>query len=139
MLLLLGAQLSELHPGPLRQHLQGAALLCLLDELHEGEDIAGALAAEAIPGLKLGIDLEARAVLLVEGAQAPQVLVALGQTDMLLDNLDQVDLGKGVIRRRLGHTSIVGRSELRHGGGYERLVASGAAGRRSRVVVANSF
>src|ERR1700674_1637206 len=130
MLLLLGAQLSELHPGPLRQLLQGAALVCLLDELHEGEDSAGALAAIAIPGLKLGIDLEARAVLLVEGAQAPQVLVALGQTDMLLEDLDQVDLGfdlgKGVIRRRLGHTSIVGRSELRHGGGYERLAASGA-------------
>jgi hypothetical protein len=29
----------------------------------------------------------------VEGAQAPEVLVALGQTDVLLDDLDQVDLG----------------------------------------------
>src|SRR5260370_26133 len=39
----------------------------------------------------------------MEGAEAPEVLVALGQADVLLDDLDQVDfgldLGEGVIGR----------------------------------------
>src|SRR6266849_10355243 len=52
-----------------------------------------ALAAEAVPGLHLRVHLEARAVFLVERAQPPQRSVALGQPHVLLDDLDQVDLG----------------------------------------------
>src|SRR5205823_9350318 len=77
----------------------------LLDQLDEGEDIPRAFAAEAVPRLHLRVDLEARAVLLVEWAQAPEVLVPSGQANVLLDDLDQVDLGldlgEGVIGRLL--------------------------------------
>src|SRR4029077_19909389 len=71
-----------------------------------------------------------RAVLLVEWAEAPEVLVALGQTDVLLDDLDQVDLGldlgEGVVGRRGGHMTIVSG----HGFASHRVVEGG---RRRRV------
>src|SRR5712692_8387310 len=110
-LLLLGSQLLELDAGPLGEQLKGAALVRLLNELHEGEDIARAFAAEAVPGLHLRVDLEAGAVLLVEWAKTPEVLVALGEANMFRDDLDQVelglDLGEGVIGGWLGHTSLL--------------------------------
>src|SRR5207248_8270158 len=92
-LLLLGREFLQLDAGALRQQLEGAPLVCFLDQLHEREDVAVALAPKAVPGLALGVDLEAGAVLLVEGTQAPQVLVPLREPDVLLDDLDQVDLG----------------------------------------------
>src|SRR4029077_765870 len=112
---LLRAELLELDTCPLGEHLEGASLVGLLDQLDEGEDVARPLAAEAVPRLHLRVDLEAGTVLLVERAQAPQVLVALGQADVLLDDLDEVDLrldlGKGVVSSGGGHyLSIVGRS-----------------------------
>src|SRR5206468_8152377 len=76
-LLLLGAELLELDSRPLGQHQQSAPLVRLLDELDEREDGPLPLAAEAVPRLPLRVHVEARAVLLVEGAQAPVVLVAL--------------------------------------------------------------
>jgi hypothetical protein len=43
----------------------------------------------------------------VEGAKAPQLLVPLGQAQMLADDLDEVelglDLGEGVVGWELGH------------------------------------
>src|ERR1700694_589214 len=108
---LLRAELLQLHSRSLRQHLQRATLIGLLDELDEREDVARPLASEAVPGLHLGVDLEARAVLLVEGAQAPEVAVALGQADALRHDLDQVDLGldlrTGAIGRKGGHVNIL--------------------------------
>src|SRR5205823_8135293 len=62
-LLLIRAQLLQLHAGPLGEHLQRAALVRLLDQLHERENVALALAAEAVPGLALTAHVEARAVL----------------------------------------------------------------------------
>src|SRR5437762_4388652 len=104
---LLRAQLLELDARPLGEEEQGAALVGLLDQLDEGEDVAFALASEAVPGLALRVDVEAGAVLLVEWTQPPVVLVALREADMLLDDLDQVDLGldlrEGVIGRQGGH------------------------------------
>ncbi len=108
---LLGAELFQLHARPLGQQLQRAALVGLLDQLDEGEDVALALAAEAVPGLALRVHVEARAVLLVERAQAPEVLVPLRQAHVFLDDLDQVDLGfdlrEGVVGRVGGHVPIV--------------------------------
>jgi len=113
-LLLLRAQPLQLHPCPLRQHLEGAALVGLLDQLDECEDVAVPLAAEAVPGLHLGIDLETRAVLLVERAETPELLVALGEAEVLLDDLDQVDLGldlgEGVVGLKRGHERSIRRS-----------------------------
>src|SRR4029077_16288729 len=111
-LLLLRAELLELHARPFREQLKGAALVGFLYELDEREDVAAAAAAEAVPGLHLRVDLEARAVLLVERAQAPEVAVALGQADVLGGDLDEVDPGlhlrEGVIGRLGGgHGSIV--------------------------------
>jgi hypothetical protein len=106
--------LSFLSTGSLGEGLEGAAFVGLFDQLDEGEDVAVALAAEAVPGLRLGVDGEAGGVLLVKGAQAHEVLVAPGQAEVLLDDLDEVDLGldlgEGVIGRRGGHARLLSNS-----------------------------
>src|SRR5438445_7523851 len=105
--LLLRAELLQLDPGPLGQELQRPPLVGLLDQLDEREDVPLPLTAEAVPRLPLRIHVEAGAVLLVERAQAPVVLVPLREGHVLLDDLDQVDLGldlrEGVIGRQGGH------------------------------------
>ena len=112
-LTLLGGQLLQLDSGAFGQHLQRPALVRLLDELDEREDVAVAQAPEAVPRLHLGVDLEARAVLLVERTEAPELAVALREPDVLRHDLDQVDLRfdlrEGVIGCLGGHAPIVRR------------------------------
>src|SRR5207237_8271703 len=80
---------------------------------------------EAVPGLTLRVHVEAGAVLLVERAQAPEVLVPLREAHIFLDDLDQVDLGldlrEGVVGRQGGHVPIVMRLGL-----YRRRLSCGA-------------
>ena len=131
LVLLLRAELLQLDTRPLRQQLQRPALVGLLDQLDEREDIALPLAAEAVPRLTLRVDVEARAVLLVEGAQAPVILVPLREAHVLLDDLDQVDLGldlrEGVVGRQGGHghycavrrEAVLALTDQRQGGGRQ--------------------
>ena len=83
--------LLELDPGPLGQRFQGAPKVGLVDQLHEGEEVAALLAAEAVPGLHLLVQGEAGRLLLVEGTEARELAPALGQADVLGDDVDEVD------------------------------------------------
>ena len=72
-----GRLLDELDAGPLGQHLQRPAKVDLLDQLHKGEDVAAPVAAEAVPGLRLRRDPEARRLLGVKRTEARELAAHL--------------------------------------------------------------
>ena len=88
---------SQLHAGALGQHLERAPEVGLLGQLHELEDVAPLAAAEAVPGLLLGRHPEAGGVLLVEGAEAEELVAHLPQTDVLAHDLDEVGPGADLL------------------------------------------
>ena len=101
----------QLDPVALGQQLQGAFEVEALGLLHEREDVAGGLAAEAVVDLLARVDPERRRALVVERAQA---LVAAGPGAAQLgargDELDHVDR---VAHAVLGLGGVEGHPELR--------------------------
>ncbi len=101
------AALGQLHPGHLGQDAEGADEVSLLDLLDESEHVAALLAAEAVPRLLLLGDVEARRLLGVEGAEAPELAPLLTEPYVLLDDVYEVqprpDLVTRVLRRQRAH------------------------------------
>src|SRR5439155_27310206 len=97
-----GRAILQLDAGPIREQLQGTPEVDLLDLLDEAEEVAPLVAAEAVPGLPLGVDLEAGRLLGVEGAETPQLTASLAQGDVLLDDLDQVQARLDLVDRVVG-------------------------------------
>ena len=98
----------------------------VFDLAHEGEDVAGGLAAEAVIELAGGVDVEGGCLFVVERAEAAVVLGAgLAQSDVALDYLDDVGL------------LLDGFGEVGHGrdffSGYVRRDAGAVEGVESRA------
>ena len=101
----------QLDPVAFGQQLQGAFEVHPFGLLHEREDVAGGLAAEAVVDLLAGIDPERRRALLVERAQ-PLVAARTGapQLGARRDQLDHVDR---VAHAVLGLGGVESHAELR--------------------------
>src|SRR5580658_3609705 len=89
--------------GSLGQHTNGLAKGVPLDPLEEREYVAALLAAEAMVETRVGIDVEARRLFLVKGAQPDEPAAALFQRRHALrhdsDDVGAVpDDGYGVLR-----------------------------------------
>ena len=77
----------------LGHHAHGFGEGDVLDLLHEAEDIASGIAAEAVKELVAGVHRERRGLFLMEGAQPGLVLRAgFAQLDVLAHNADDVGL-----------------------------------------------
>jgi hypothetical protein len=57
---------------------------------NEGEDIAAGVAAEAVPALLLGVNIEGGMLFTVEGAESAEGAARFGQGDMLADDVNDV-------------------------------------------------
>ena len=93
----LGRLAPELDPGSLGEQLEGTSEVGLLGHLDELEDVAALPAAKAVPGLLLGRHPEAGGVLLVEGAEAEELVAHLPEPDVLADDLDEVGAGADLL------------------------------------------
>ena len=77
----------------LGHHAHGLGEGDVLDLLHEAEDIASGIAAEAVEELVAGVHRKRRRLFLVEGTQPLVILrAALAQLDVLADDADDVGL-----------------------------------------------
>jgi len=91
--------LGKLDARSLGQRAYGVRELEVIPLHDVGEDIAPLSAAEAVPEARVGIDLERRGLLAVEGAAAPELPTSLPQLDGLAHQGDDV--------RRLAHPLLV--------------------------------
>ena len=90
----------ELDAIPVGQRLDRLREVESLGLLHEAEDVAAALAAEAVVRLLVGADREARRALLVKGTAADPAGADAAERRPGLDELDDVDgVADGVDRR----------------------------------------
>ncbi len=95
--------LGQRDAGLLRDDAHGFREADVLNFLHEAEDVAGDLAAEAVVELAHRVDGEGGRFFLVEGAEAGIVLRAgFAQADVALDHLDDVGVLFGELRE-VGH------------------------------------
>src|SRR5206468_466929 len=90
-------------PGPLAEEAQRLAKVQVVALLHEREDVAALVAAEAAPGAGLGPDVERAALLIVERAQPPERLAGPFELDRLADDVDDIEAALDLLDRRVGH------------------------------------
>ena len=91
--------LGELDSRTLRERADGVGKLEVVTLHDVGEDVAALPAAKAVPEARVGVDLERRSLLAVEGAAAPELAAALPKLDRLAHQRDDV--------RRLAHPLLV--------------------------------
>src|SRR5581483_7428823 len=91
--------------GQLPQRLAELQVVALHDE---GKGVAARAAAEALPGLSLGEDVEGGRLLAVERAERAVAAPGLPQRDGTADEIDQIDAGLDFLDGRRRHAVTPG-------------------------------